>query len=82
MTQALNRETFEKEHAALFASLKTEFMAAGASQERDRIQAVRAAGSRMIHQRLHKAMTLLAKRRILPKSNLGKAIHYALHQWP
>jgi transposase len=40
-------------------------------------QAVRAAESRMIHQRLHKAITLLAKRRILPKSKLGKAIHYA-----
>jgi transposase len=45
-------------------------------------QAVRAAESRIIHQRLHKAITLLAKRRILPKSKLGKAIHYALRQWP
>ena len=45
-------------------------------------QAVRAAESRMIHQRLHKAITLLAKRRILPKSKLGKAIKYALRQWP
>jgi transposase len=45
-------------------------------------QAVRSAGSRVIHQRLHKAITLLAKRRILPKSKLGKAIHYALRQWP
>jgi transposase len=45
-------------------------------------QSVRAAESRMIHQRLHKAITLLAKRRILPKSKLGKAIHYALRQWP
>ena len=44
-------------------------------------QAVRAAESRMIHQRLHKTLTLLAKRRILPKSKLGKAIHYALRQW-
>lgn len=45
-------------------------------------QAVRASESRVIHQRLHKAITLLAKRRILPKSKLGKAIHYALRQWP
>jgi transposase len=45
-------------------------------------RAVRAAESRMIHQRLHKTITLLAKRRILPKSKLGKAIHYALGQWP
>jgi len=45
-------------------------------------QAVRAAESRPIHQRLHKAITLLAKRRILPKSKLGKAIYYALRQWP
>jgi hypothetical protein len=45
-------------------------------------QAVRASESRIIHQRLHKAITLLAKRRILPKSKLGKAIHYALRQWP
>ena len=44
-------------------------------------EAVRASESRMIHQRLHKAITLLAKRRILPKSKLGKAIHYALKQW-
>lgn len=43
--------------------------------------AVRAGESRMIHQRLHKAITLLAKRRILPKSKLGKAIQYALRQW-
>jgi transposase len=45
-------------------------------------QAVRAAESNPIHQRLHKAITLLAKRRILPKSKLGKAIYYALRQWP
>lgn len=49
-------------------------------------QSVRASESRMIHQRLHKAITLLAKRRakrrILPKSKLGKAIKYALRQWP
>lgn len=45
-------------------------------------QAARASESRPIHQRLHKAITLLAKRRILPKSKLGKAIHYALRQWP
>ena len=44
--------------------------------------AVRTSESRPIHQRLHKAITLLAKRRILPKSKLGKAIHYALRQWP
>lgn len=45
-------------------------------------QAARAAESNPIHQRLHKAITLLAKRRILPKSKLGKAIYYALRQWP
>ncbi len=45
-------------------------------------QAVRSSESRVIHQRLHQAITLLAKRRILPKSQLGKAIHYALRQWP
>jgi transposase len=44
-------------------------------------QAVRAAESRMIHQRLHKAITRLAARNILPRTNLGKAIHYALGQW-
>ncbi len=44
-------------------------------------QAVRAAESRMIHQRLHKAITRLVERRILPKSKLGKAIKYALNQW-
>ena len=45
-------------------------------------QAVRSSESRIIHQRLHQAITLLAKRRILPKSKLGKAIKYALRQWP
>jgi hypothetical protein len=38
--------------------------------------------SKILRLRLHKAITLLAKRRILPKSQLGKAIHYALRQWP
>ena len=42
MTTPLTREAFERDHAALFATLKTEFMAAGAAAERDRIQAVRA----------------------------------------
>ena len=46
-------------------------------------QAVRAAESRMIHRRLKKAIELLALRRsILPKSKLGKAISYAINQWP
>ncbi len=43
--------------------------------------AVRASESQMVHQRLHKAITLLSKRSILPKSKLGKAIKYALNQW-
>ena len=43
--------------------------------------AVRYSESRMVHQRLHKAITLLDKRSILPKSKLGKAIQYALNQW-
>jgi len=46
-------------------------------------EAVRAAQSRPIHQRLKKLFDKLALRRtILPKSNLGKAITYALNQWP
>jgi transposase len=46
-------------------------------------EAVRAAESRMIHQRLRKAIDKLALRRsILPKSKLGKAISYAINQWP
>ena len=46
-------------------------------------QAVRAAESRMIHRRLRKAIDKLALRRsILPKSKLGKAISYAINQWP
>lgn len=45
--------------------------------------AVRAAESRMIHRRLKKAIDKLALRRsILPQSKLGKAIRYAIHQWP
>jgi transposase len=46
-------------------------------------EAVRAAQSQPIHQRLKKLFDRLALRRtILPKSNLGKAITYALNQWP
>ena len=46
-------------------------------------EAVRAAESRMIHRRLKKAIDKLALRRsILPKSKLGKAISYAIKQWP
>ena len=37
----------------------------------------------MIHLRLKKLFDLLAKRRpILPQSLLGKAVRYALNQWP
>jgi len=46
-------------------------------------EAVRAAESRMIHRRLRKAIDKLALRRsILPTSKLGKAIRYAINQWP
>lgn len=46
-------------------------------------EAVRAAESRMIHRRLRKAINKLALRRsILPKSKLGKAVSYAINQWP
>ncbi len=45
-------------------------------------EAVRAAETRMIHQRLHKAILMLSKRGILPSTKLGKAITYALNQWP
>jgi transposase len=46
-------------------------------------EAVRSAESRMIHRRLKKAIDRLALRRsILPKSKLGKAVHYAIKQWP
>jgi hypothetical protein len=46
-------------------------------------EAVRAAQSRPIHQRLKKLFDKLALRRtILPKNNLGKASTYALNQWP
>ena len=46
-------------------------------------EAIRAAQSRPIHQRLKKLFDKLTLRRaILPKSNLGKAITYALNQWP
>jgi transposase len=43
--------------------------------------AVRAAESRMIHRRLHKAIVKLSARNILPRTKLGKAITYALNQW-
>jgi len=46
-------------------------------------EAVRASESRMIHRRLRQAIDKLALRRsILPKSKLGKAIRYAINQWP
>ncbi|MGB6223166.1 IS66 family transposase [Haloferula sp.] len=44
-------------------------------------EAVRASQSRMIHHRLDKLIERLALRAILPKSKLGKAIHYARTQW-
>lgn len=46
-------------------------------------EAVRASQSHMIHARLKKLFDLLARRRsILPQSLLGKAVRYALNQWP
>ena len=44
-------------------------------------EAVRASQSRMIHRRLKALIDRLALRAILPKSKLGKAIHYAAKQW-
>jgi hypothetical protein len=38
--------------------------------------------TRMIHQRLHKAIVMLSKRGILPSTKLGKALTYTLNQWP
>lgn len=40
----ITRATLEQEHPALFAQVRTEFSALGASQERERIQAVLAVG--------------------------------------
>ena len=40
----LTRASFEQEHAALFAQLRAEFTTLGATQERERIQAVLAVG--------------------------------------
>jgi len=40
---AMDRPTLEQQHAALFSELRTEFMAAGATAERARIQAVEGA---------------------------------------
>lgn len=46
-------------------------------------QAVRASQSRMITDRIHKAITRLKlSRRHLPQSAMGKAIDYALTMWP
>lgn len=39
----MDRSTLERDHAALFAELRSDFMAAGAAAERQRIQDVRAA---------------------------------------
>lgn len=38
--QAVTRESFERDHSALFATLKSEFMAAGAAAETARVKAV------------------------------------------
>lgn len=43
----LTRASFEQEHAALFAQLRGEFSALGATQERERIQAVLAVGANL-----------------------------------
>ena len=46
-------------------------------------EAARASQSRIIHERLKKLFDKLARRRsILPKSQLGKAVGYAINQWP
>lgn len=45
-------------------------------------QAIRASESRMIHERLGRALIRLkTSGRYLPKSQMGKAINYALGQW-
>ena len=41
-TPQLSRESLERDHAALFAQVRSEFTTLGATQERERIQAVRA----------------------------------------
>lgn len=46
-TNPITRASFEQDHAALFAQVRSEFMVLGASQERDRIQAVLAEGQGM-----------------------------------
>ncbi|XHR31117.1 MAG: IS66 family transposase [Chthoniobacteraceae bacterium] len=46
-------------------------------------EALRAAQSHPIHERIGKALVRLkTKKRYLPKSSMGKAIDYALGQWP
>ena len=46
-------------------------------------EAARASASRPILARLHRALVRLkTKRRFLPQSSIGKAIEYALSQWP
>jgi len=45
-------------------------------------QAKRTAESRMIVERIHRALTRLKRRRHLPKSAMGRAIDYALTHWP
>ena len=42
MPETLTREALERDHAALYGQLRTELLAEGATQERARIQAVRA----------------------------------------
>jgi transposase len=45
--------------------------------------ATRASGSRLIHERIHKALVRLqGSRRHLPQSLMGKAISYTLNNWP
>lgn len=44
MSDPITRASFEQDHAPLFAAIKAEFLILGATQERDRIQAVLAVG--------------------------------------
>lgn len=44
MSDPITRASFEQDHAALFAQLRAEFVILGATQERERIQAVLAVG--------------------------------------
>ena len=59
--QALTRESLERDHAALFAQVRSEFIALGAANERQRINDVRSAAAMPGHEKLIEQLAMDGK---------------------